>query len=140
LGIANVKLQPGQIATPYIPRSYDEEFDICEYYFQKLNGADGSAFCIARTESTVLSVGNIFFHNTMRAAPTIVTTGTAANYQVHHSGETNTACSVVPSIYYGGEETHTSVLFRVSSGLVIDEPAQNQGAAAGAFLAFSAEI
>ena len=140
LGIANVKLQPGQIATPYIPRTYEEEFDICEYYFQKFHLVDGTAMCIARTESTVLSVGNIFFHNTMRAAPTIVTTGTATDYQVHHSGETNTACSSVPSIYYGGQTTHTSVLFRVSSGLVIDEPAQNQGAAADTFLAFSAEI
>ena len=142
LGFTNVVLTPGQIPASYadVARTFEEEFDICEYYFQKFHLVDGTAMCIARTESTVLSVGNIFFHRELRAAPTIVTTGTATDYKVHHSGTTDTDCSQVPSIYYGGEETHTSVLFRVGSGLVIDEPSQNQGGAADTFLAFSAEI
>jgi hypothetical protein len=142
LGFTNVVLTPGQIACSYadVARTYEEEFDICEYYFQKFHGVDGSAYSNARTESTVLSVGSIFFHRELRAAPTIVTSGTATDYKVHHSGATDTACSATPTIYYGSQTTHTSLLFRVASGLVIDEPSQNQGGGANSFLGFSAEI
>ena len=37
IGFTNAKLQPGQIATPYIPRLYAEELDICKYYAEKLS-------------------------------------------------------------------------------------------------------
>ena len=36
LGITNVKLQPGQIATPFIQRDYAEELTVCKFYAELL--------------------------------------------------------------------------------------------------------
>ncbi len=43
LGFTNVKLQPGQIATPYVPRSHAEELRTCQRYAFKFRGGSGAA-------------------------------------------------------------------------------------------------
>ena len=62
LGIANVKLQPGQIATPFIPRSYAEELDICKYYAEKLS-YDTNGF-------QLVAIGGFSANNAIQASVT----------------------------------------------------------------------
>jgi hypothetical protein len=68
--------------------------------------------------STTKCNGNIFLPVEMRTAPSLTTTGTAANYAVNHGADTITACSAVPAINGAGSSNKVaSIDATVASGL-----------------------
>ena len=118
LGIANVKLQPGQIATPFIPRSYEEELEICKYYFEKrINSNTYSPLATSFNRSTTVAAG-FYGYTEKRVAPTIAFSG-ATEFGVTHGASADTQTSAVTA-----EEIHPTgcrVKFTVGSGLTAGE-------------------
>jgi len=90
LGFTNAKLQPGQLATPYVPRTYAEELDICKYYAEKLS-YDTNGF-------QLVSVGGFSANNAVqtnvtyeekRAVPAI-TSSAAGTFEMNAYGPGST--------------------------------------------------
>ena len=114
VGITNVKLQPGQIATPFISRSYAEELEICKYYFEKrINSNTYSPLATSFNRSTTVAAG-FYGYTEKRVAPTIAFSG-ATEFGVTHGASADTQTSAVTA-----EEIHPTgcrVKFTVGSGL-----------------------
>jgi hypothetical protein len=85
LGITNVKLQPGQIATPYIPRTYAEELDICKYYFEKLGDGTAGENYVNGANVTTSSAHCILRYSEKRATPA-VSVSSAAHFRMLTAG------------------------------------------------------
>lgn len=72
----NVKVEKGDVATPFEHRSYGEELALCQRYYHKHLGGNIHAGAYV---STTYCVGDAFFPTTMRSSPTVVIL--AGNYQ-----------------------------------------------------------
>ena len=70
IGITNVKFQPGQIATPFVPRPYEEELDICQWYAEKIGPLASMNFANGQCVTTS-STHCILGFKEKRATPTI---------------------------------------------------------------------
>ena len=118
LGITNCKFQPGQIATPFVPRLYAEELDICKYYFEKrINSNTYSPLANSFNRSTTIAAG-FYGYSEKRAAPTIAFSG-ATEFGVTHGASADAQTSGVTA-----EEIHPTgcrVKFTVGSGLTAGE-------------------
>ena len=118
LGITNCKFQPGQIATPFIPRLYEEELDICKYYFEKrINSNTYSPLANSFNRSTTIAAG-FYGYSEKRATPTIAFSG-ATEFGVTHGASADAQTSGVTA-----EEIHPTgcrVKFTVGSGLTAGE-------------------
>ena len=79
--LAQVKLEQGQVATPWKARSYAEEFQLCQRYYQLMP----SGFIDGYTLATYY-VTNRVVTTPFRAAPTITaeTTGTLSNVSAYN--------------------------------------------------------
>ena len=140
IGFTKPKAQPGQIATPFVARPYEEELVICRQYFKKRQRtADTASFAVGQTHSTSAGIHTEIHDPPMRADPTLVTTGTATDYRVFHAG-TGTDCDAVPS-KNDGDAHVTGILWNVAgTPFTAGQGALFQSSAANAFLAFNAEI
>jgi hypothetical protein len=77
----NVKFQPGQIATPFIPRLYEEELSICQFYFLKENLENSLHFINGLMYTTTAGRFLWRFPVTMRTDPTFASSA-ASNFEV----------------------------------------------------------
>jgi len=68
--ITGVQLEVGSVATPFEHRSYSDELERCERYFQIIRSCDGESY----GSSTSLT-GSIHYRTVMRANPTVEVTG-----------------------------------------------------------------
>lgn len=62
-----IKLEYGEAATPFVPRLFAEEIDLCKRYFQRVSSY---RFPMVMTTTSIMS-GAIPFEKTMRVAPTV---------------------------------------------------------------------
>jgi hypothetical protein len=74
----------------------------------------------------------------MRTAPTLTTTGTAADYSVREPG-TNNNCTSVPVILSAGGQNIAAVRFTASSAFTVGQALYVSGNSGG-FLRFEAEL
>ena len=80
------KLEPGSIATPFIPPDPATELAKCQRYYQRLSGFNttyGVGFIGGRTYATI----NIALANPMRIAPTIAINGEVCVATANHNGK-----------------------------------------------------
>ena len=77
--ITGVQLEVGSVATPFEHRSFGEELALCQRYYQKwlADTANDSMFTGAMISDTQF-IGDYFLKTSMRAVPTIASTGTFA--------------------------------------------------------------
>lgn len=65
--IKNVKLEIGDKATPFIPRSYGEELALCQRYYQSINTLHSNGYMLNNANI----VKDVIFPTTMRTIPTV---------------------------------------------------------------------
>jgi len=77
--ITGVQLEVGSVATPFEHRSFGEELALCQRYYQKwlADTANDSMFTGAMISDTQF-IGDYFLKTSMRAVPSIASTGTFA--------------------------------------------------------------
>ena len=120
--VTGVQLELGQVATPYKHESFGDNLARCQRYYRQQNALDiytrygaGRAYDTQNAE---------FYDNhpvQMRTRPTLVQTGTAANYAIYHQNAVLT-CSGVPTISSGYSTPNMAVIyFSVSSGLTVGQ-------------------
>ena len=139
--ITGVQLEVGSVATPFEHRSYGEELTLCHRYYQQVGDVTTSHtepladfFFADATDA----MSTYRFYVPMRAAPTLTTTGTAADYKIY-TNNTNIALSSVPAISSANIETGF-LSMAVSSGGTAGEGGTMQGNSDPAFLGFNAEL
>lgn len=72
--ILSAKLELGTVATPFVQRTYDEDFQLCKPYFLRLKAS--SNYSIFATGISYSATKAIFLMpHKMRAAPTLTTSG-----------------------------------------------------------------
>ena len=138
--ITGVQLEKGSTATSFDVRPYGTEFSLCQRYYNNMVVGDSVGF-LGFADNSTTSVHVFQYPVQMRSSPTLVTTGTAANYNLRIAGSTVTLSSV-PSVAGGSEVNSTMARINcsVSSGLTA-----GQGLWLGAVsntknLAFSSEL
>ena len=79
VGITNVVLQPGQIASTYKPRPYSEEVQICQHYYYRLhrNPDDNAYFGGGYNNATTKHYFVVEFPTPMRVKPTVAINSTS---------------------------------------------------------------
>ena len=96
--ITGVQLEKGSTATSFDYRPIGTELALCQRYFQYWNGVPSRAWMMnGMTLANVVTYGNYYLKVTMRAGPTLTTSGTASDY-CFYSGNTLFTCSSVPTI------------------------------------------
>jgi len=68
--ITGVKLEPGNTATPFVPRPYGQELALCQRYFVKINNLYRGSVIV--TGANVADWGSLEFPTTMRVAPGMI--------------------------------------------------------------------
>ena len=141
--ITGVQLEAGSVATDFEVETFGQNLQRCQRYYYKLkNDSGGAGSCLwgsSMCDTTTTLRGTINFPH-MRTIPSAFEqTGTASDYKVWSSGNTNTVCSSIPSM-----DAMTSfsgrLLFTVSSGLTAGESANYRSNTTDAYLAWSAEL
>lgn len=138
--VALVQFEAGSVATPFEFKPLGTELALCQRYYWRIAQSNaGDTFAVGHCSSTTNMQAVIFPPESMRAKPTIETTGTAANYRAT-VGATNTACSVVPSLDSTFSTDALVVNFTVASGLTAGQAGAIRAAATNAYLGFAAEL
>ena len=83
--ITGLQLEVGSVATPFENRSFGEEFNLCERYFQVVAAAANGGICSGWQQSSGDSRGILKFPP-MRAAPTIAQDETANYFKFERNG------------------------------------------------------
>jgi hypothetical protein len=141
--ITGVQLEKGSTATSFDYRPYGTELALCQRYYYKVNlsntgGAQQSGPAgFVDSGTTFFAVFN--FPATLRTAPSLVTTGTAADYAVRVANATTVTCSAVPTIS-NPLETQAWVLCTVASGLGSTGGGAIRGLGSLTYVGFNAEL
>ncbi len=139
LDLTGVQLEPGSVRTEFERESYSVQLAKCQRYYHKhTTTGTFKTFATAYVETATTAFGHYSFPVSMRTAPTLETTGVAANYCVTTSGA-NTNCSIVPSVN-SAEVSGAALLFTVASGLTGNAAGLLRNPTSGAYLAFAAEL
>ncbi len=139
LHITNVQLEKGSTATSFDYRPYGTELGLClRYALMIKNGTNsidrlGLGSTVSATTVQMLIQHPVAF----RAAPTLTTTGTAADYQVYSVAVT--ACNAAPTLGEGSQ-FNSRLNFTTAGGLTGGQVSQCSGANTNAYLLFSAEL
>jgi hypothetical protein len=103
--ITGVQLEKGSTATSFDYRPFGTEEALCQRYFQKWNGATSRKWMHnGMILGTNDSYGNYFLRTTMRAEPTLITSGTASDYCLY-AGNALFVCSSVPTLNTSSVDT-----------------------------------
>jgi len=144
LFITGVQLEVGDVASEFEHLPYDVQLQRCRRYLQRVeaSGSDYGSFGVGANANTTSSVGNHMLSPNMRAVPTLVTTGTAANYSIFNGSTSVDACSSVPAINGGGGTSSQVRLEFISSGnLTAGQATEMLGSdGVSAYLMFKAEL
>jgi hypothetical protein len=137
--ITGVQLEKGSTATSFDYRPYGTEFQLCLRYALMIKNGTNSIdrFGLGSTVSATTVQMLIQHPVAFRSAPTLTTTGTAADYQVYATAVT--ACNAAPTI---GESSqfNSRINFITAGGLTGGQVSQASGANTNAYLLFSAEL
>ena len=137
LGITNVKLQPGQIATPFVPRLYAEDYQTCRMYFQRFQRVASNGYIIPGTcTGTGEGVIAIPLIPAMRAIPTVTVQSTMSNYHLYNAGS-----SGQPSAFAGiGATTIFQMAFNLDRASITPVALSLNFANDAAYIEANAEI
>ena len=120
--LTGVQLEVGPVATEFEQELISTTLSKCQRYYQRIAAASDAykrfGNLYAQTTTNVLL--QIPLIQTLRAIPTIVTTGTAANYGIEHENTvtaTNAALSIKTNADDGTQSPHVYVSTTVGSGL-----------------------
>ena len=120
--ITGVQMEVGPVATEFEQEDISTTLSKCQRYYQRIAAASDAykrfGNLYAQTTTNVLL--QIPLIQTLRAIPTIVTTGTAANYGIEHENTvtaTNAALSIKTNADDGTQSPHVYVSTTVGSGL-----------------------
>jgi len=136
--VGNVQLEEGGTATSFDYRPYGTEEALCQRYFQKWNGSPSRKWMYnGMILGTNDSYGNYFLRTTMRAEPTLITSGTASDYCLY-AGNALFVCSSVPILNTSSVDTPN---FNFKSSGMTDGRASMCGSNTdNGSLSFSAEL
>ena len=145
--ITGVQLEVGDTATDFEHRTFADELIKCQRYYQKYAETGGSGsnaylrYGIGQNQTTTVSEIFINSQTIMRADPTLIYTGTPANYSLYARGAV-VACTGVAIEISGHSNNQLFVLTAtVASGLVAGEAvAFMNNNSSTAFLDFNAEL
>jgi len=113
IGFTNVKLQPGQIATPFIPRLYAEELDICQFYFYKWEAPSiDQRYFFSGARATTRVGCDLSFPRDMRVAPT-GSVENVTNFKLNTTSDTDEAMTGLNGIIETTEGAY--VEFQISA-------------------------
>ena len=141
LGITNVQLEVGSVATDFEYEPIGVTFWKCLRYYRRITHNFGqAAMPVASVRSDDNQKSGFTLEPPMRAAPSLATSGNANDYNMNH-GSGNTVCDAVPSIA-GASTLVASLRYQTDGGPTAGFASQLEfleGSGAG-FLAFDAEI
>jgi hypothetical protein len=136
--VTGIQLETGEVATPFEMRSYGQELALCQRYFNSVSLTQ-TAGIFGFNDNTTSGIHTYYFPVSMRASPTLGTTGTASNYRIRIQGAGNINCSAVPSL-----STASDILARirtdVSSGLTVGSGSLLTSTSGSVPLTFNAEL
>ena len=137
--VTGVQLEKGSTATSFDYRPYGTEFNLCLRYALMIKNGTNSIdrFGLGSTVSATTVQMLIQHPVAFRAAPTLTTTGTAADYQVYSTAVT--ACNAAPTLGEGSQY-NSRLNFITAGGLTGGQVSQASGANTNAYLLFSAEL
>jgi len=132
-----IVVNKGDFAIPFPVIDFGVELAKCEHHFRYLTASDfmfnGHATATDRLDCSVPAP------TTMRAVPSLVTSGSASDYNIQVGG-TVTACTSVPiSLGLSGESIF-GVRFAATGGVSVSESGVCFSANANGFLAFNARL
>jgi hypothetical protein len=116
--ITGVQLEVGSGASDFEHLPIDVDLQRCQRYLYKIQtgtqdyGSFGAGHCANATSCLT----NIHFQPEMCKAPTLATTGTAANYSIYNGSSGVDACSSIPALNGGSTTTTAARLEFISSG------------------------
>jgi len=145
--LTGVQLEVGPQSTDFEHRSFGDQLIKCQRYYQKYAETGGSGsnaylrYGIGQNQTTTVSEIFINSQTIMRADPTLIYTGTPANYSLYARGAV-IACTGVAIEISGHSNNQLFVLTAtVASGLVAGEAvAFMNNNSSTAFLDFNAEL
>jgi hypothetical protein len=142
--ITGVQFEVGNQASEFEHLPFDIQLERCRRYLQRIE-ASGTDYGTFGSGSNANSTSCIFgkqFSPEMRATPTLITTGTAANYSTYNPNQGVDACTSVPALNGGGATKEQCRLEFISSGNLVAGEAGECLSSDGvtAFLMFSAEL
>jgi len=139
--ITGVQLEKGSAATSFDVRDYGRELIMCQRYYNNMVVGDSVGF-LGFADNSTTSIHAFQYPVQMRTSPTLVTTGTAANYNLRIAGGTVVTLSSVPSMAGGAEVNSTMARINcsVSSGLTAGQGLWLGAASTTKNLAFSSEL
>jgi hypothetical protein len=137
--ITGVQLEKGSTAPSFDYRPYGTELALCQRYALMIKNGTTSIdrFGLGSTVSATTVQMLIQHPVAFRAAPTLTTTGTAADYQVYSTAIT--ACNAAPTLGEGSQY-NSRLNFVTAGGLTGGQVSQCSGANTNAYLLFSAEL
>ena len=141
--VTGVQLEVGTAATNFDFRSYGTELALCQRYYNKLvlgDTATGSSVGIqAFVYNSSLAIAYFTYPVAMRTAPSLVTTGSASNYQILQYGGAITLAGVPTN---SNVSTTTSALNCNASGVNVGQGCAFRGNnnLSTDWVAFSAEL
>ena len=142
--ITGVQLEAGTVATPFERRDYGRELQLCQRYYWKFDSGGGlytnfgSGYVNVSTEAYAVFA----LKQTMRATPTMSTTGTAASYEILGGSNLRVTLGTVPVLDTNNSSpSQVFVGCNVASGLTSGQGCMlRANNTTSAFLAFSAEL
>ncbi len=138
--ITGVQFNIGSQTKIFEQEDFERTLKRCHRYFQDVGKEGNNIFGHGSTRTTSI-VDYIFgFRTTMRAAPSLITSGTASDYSVTDAtGAGGGACTSVPSVVGAGTDVILLGFTKTTHGLTGNEVARVLGSASGT-LFLSAEL
>ena len=136
--VTGVQLELGSTATPFDFRSIGTELALCQRYYHKWVGAIARKWMQnGMILSTTNSYAIYYLKVTMRADPTLTTTGTASDYCLY-AGNSLFICNAVPTLNTSSVDTPN--LSWTSTGMTDGRASLNGSNTDNMFIGFNAEL
>jgi hypothetical protein len=136
--ITGVQLEKGVTATSFDYRPYTTELQLCQRYYYRTAGLNGTTFGSGFSNSTTLAQIYTQFPVSMRASPTALEqSGTASHYRVYIGA--SVTCSAVP-LFGDAGQISARTTFTVASGLTTNQGNFGMSNSDSAYLGWSAEL
>lgn len=135
--VSQVQVNAGDTALPFQPRSFGEELELCQRYYERWNLGNGERFGFGLVASATSAFCSIRFSK-KRTTPTVSGTGTAGDYGILGLGGGLTAATVVT--FNSSSDVGCNIDVTVASGLTAGFPAVLGTTGASKYISIDAEL